>query len=244
MIEYVAETGSTNADLITRSASETLPEGYWLVADRQKSGRGRRGSAWEDGSGNFMGSTIVQLQDTDPAPASLSFVAALALREAIGQCIDGRHVLQLKWPNDLVLDRCKVSGILLERAGNTIVVGIGVNIVSAPKLPDRPTIALHDAGAKVSRDEFATLLQDSFAQELKAWRFGHAQGFGIVGVLNNFMFSSVHQLGAMTTVHDLDGNVISGTFAGLEEEDGALCLRQPDGSERVLRAGEVILGRS
>ena len=62
MIQTVAETGSTNADLAARLRSgERVGEGDWLVADRQVAGRGRQGRPWSDGAGNFMGSTVVRL---------------------------------------------------------------------------------------------------------------------------------------------------------------------------------------
>lgn len=63
MIATVAEIPSTNAALLARlGGGELLNEGDWLVADRQTAGRGRAGRSWSDGFGNFMGSTVVQLQ--------------------------------------------------------------------------------------------------------------------------------------------------------------------------------------
>jgi BirA family biotin operon repressor/biotin-[acetyl-CoA-carboxylase] ligase len=116
MIEAVPATGSTNADLIARlAAGERVPEGYWLVADRQTLGRGRQGRVWLDAVGNFMGSTVVHLSAQDPAPASLSFVAALAVYEAVLPRIPNPRELQLKWPNDVLLGGGKFCGLLLER---------------------------------------------------------------------------------------------------------------------------------
>ena len=87
MIAFAEQTGSTNADLAAAlRTGEGWAEGRWLVARRQTAGRGRQGRAWFDGAGNFMGSTVVRLvgpeQGVGPPPASLSFVAALAVRDA------------------------------------------------------------------------------------------------------------------------------------------------------------------
>ena len=78
MIRFVTETGSTNTDLASElRAGMAVPEGEWLVADRQVSGRGRQGRAWFDGYGNFMGSTVVHLSPRDPNPATLALVAGV-----------------------------------------------------------------------------------------------------------------------------------------------------------------------
>src|SRR3546814_8652297 len=133
-IERIAQTGSTNADLLARLASgEHVGEGHWLVADRQTAGRGRLGRAWGDGLGNFMGSTVVHLTAGDPSPAGLSLVAGVALAKAVATLAPNVEA-RLKWPNDLLIDGVKCTGILLERAGDSIVIGMGVNLVSAPEL--------------------------------------------------------------------------------------------------------------
>ena len=103
-------------DLLGRIArGEAVPEGYWLVADRQTEGRGRQGRNWLDAPGNFMGSTVVNLQPSDPLPASLSFVAAMAAYEVVVNHLAAPQSLVIKWPNDLMLAGAKLSGILLER---------------------------------------------------------------------------------------------------------------------------------
>ena len=235
MIRTVAETGSTNADLIARlGAGERVPEGEWLVADRQTAGRGRQGRAWFDGAGNFMGSTVVVLGDGGPPPASLSFVAALAVRDACSAALGESAPLGLKWPNDVLLDGGKLSGILLEMVRGHIVVGIGVNLARAPQVDGRKTAALADFTTPPPLETFAANLAAAFDRRLEAWRT-----YGLGATLHAFLNQSIHAQGAPLTVHDSDGSVLSGTFAGLEESDGALRLRLADGSERVIRAGDI-----
>ena len=80
MIRTVAQTGSTNADLAARlAAGDVVPEGDWLVADRQTAGRGRQGRPWSDGAGNFMGSTVVHPGPGDPPVPTLALVAGLGV---------------------------------------------------------------------------------------------------------------------------------------------------------------------
>ncbi len=235
LITLVDQTGSTNADLAAAlRAGDTTRVGAWHVTRRQSAGKGRQGREWHDGAGNFMGSTVVALQKGDPPPASLSFVAALAVRQAIDEALSGVCSPKLKWPNDVLLDGSKVSGILLEMVGAYVVVGIGVNLVSAPSLPDRKTTALADFGSPPDAEDFATILARAFVISLAIWRT-----VGLVPVLQEFVSCSIHALGFPVTVHDTDGSTVDGTFAGLENTDGALRLCLADGSERVIRAGDI-----
>ena len=234
-IETVRETGSTSADLLARLAGgEPVREGHWLVADRQSAGRGRQGRSWLDGPGNFMGSTAVRLLPQDPAPASLSFVAALAVYEALLGHVATPLSLSLKWPNDVLLDGAKLAGILLERAGDAAVIGIGVNLAWSPALPDRATGHLKSLGPAPDRDAFARDLVVSFDRELDRWR-----QFGLEPILSRWL-AAAHPTGAPLAVHGADGSQISGAFDGVEP-DGALRLRLADGACRVIHAGDVTL---
>lgn len=238
MIILVEETGSTNADLAAAIRSgEGWAEGTWLVARRQNAGRGRQGREWFDGAGNFMGSSVVligpQTDSAGPPPASLSFVAALAVRDAAAE-VAGDAALALKWPNDVLLDGGKLSGILLEMVRGHIVVGIGVNLAKAPKVEGRKTAALADVATPLPLETFAGHLAAAFDRRLAAWRT-----YGLGATLHAFLGASIHTQGSPVTVHDTDGSVLTGSFAGLEESDGALRLRLADGSERVIRAGDI-----
>ena len=232
-IEVVAQTGSTNMDLIGRIArGEAVPEGYWLVADRQTDGRGRQGRSWLDAPGNFMGSTVVNLHPQDPLPASLSFVAAMAAYEVVVNHLAAPQTLVIKWPNDLMLGGAKLSGILLERVRNAAVVGIGVNLAAAPMLADRETGSLARTGPAPDRDVFARDLAASFDREIARWR-----EFGLDPLFARLLAAS-YPLGSVLTVHGADGAWLTGQFCGLES-DGALRLRLADGSVHAVHAGDI-----
>lgn len=235
-ITLVAETGSTNADLSNALRTDRVPgEEEWLVTRRQTAGKGRQGREWFDSAGNFMGSTVVAIRTDDPPPASLSFVAALAVADAVDNSMGGAVSPTLKWPNDVLLDGGKVSGILLEMVDTHVVIGIGVNLKRAPHLPDRKTAAISDFAPTPALELFAENLAVRFSDRLTDWRER-----GLVAILQDFARASIHSLGSPVAVHDSDGSRVEGSFAGLEESDGALRLRLADGSERVIRAGDVV----
>lgn len=232
-IVAVAETGSTNADLqaLARTGAE---EGLWLRADRQTAGRGRQGRVWVSPAGNFYGSTLVRIRADDPAPASLALVAALAVEQTVAAFV-GRTLLQLKWPNDLLLARAKVAGILLERVGDAVVVGIGVNLAHHPALADRSTTSLAEHGAAVPPEEFALRLAERFADRLARWRHG-----GLGPVIARWT-ERAHPPGTPLSVRLPDGTPLEGQFERMAD-DGALVLGLADGSARVIHAADVFLG--
>lgn len=235
MIQYVAETGSTNADLAARlNAGEYVPEGDWLVADRQNAGRGRQGQDWLDGQGNFMGSTIVHFRDGDPPAQTLALSAGLALHHVVSRYLPDERTALLKWPNDLMVGQAKLAGILLERVAGAAIVGIGVNLTVAPSLPDRLAIALSHAGECPDRNDFAQILARSFAVELERWR-----GYGIAPIIARWL-DRAHERGTRLEVQEPGGDRLSGTFAGLDR-NGSLQLRLADDTARVIHAGEVLL---
>jgi BirA family biotin operon repressor/biotin-[acetyl-CoA-carboxylase] ligase len=234
LIRVVPETGSTNADLLARlAAGERVPEGDWLVADRQTGGRGRQGRSWLDAPGNFMGSTVVHVSPQDPPAASLSFVAALSVYETALTRVGNPRELQLKWPNDVLLGGGKFCGLLLEREGPSVVVGVGVNLAEAPAIEHAKSLS--SQGPAPDRDAFANDLAARFDLELGRWR-----QYGLEPILNRWL-AAAHPVGSALTVHEPNGRQLSGTFAGLEG-DGALRLRLADGACRVIHAGDVMLG--
>jgi len=235
LIETVSRTGSTNGDLSARlKAGERIAEGHWLVADRQIAGRGRHGREWFDGLGNFMGSTVVHLQAGDPFPPTLALLAGLATYQAVLPHCPDPLPLRLKWPNDLMFSAAKLAGILLEREGDSVIVGIGVNLAAAPQVPGRETIALAKFGPAPDRDLFASSIAGIFADELQRWRT-----YGTQPLINRWE-SAAHPKATPLTVNEQSDGIISGVFDGLLP-DGSLRLRLADGTWRAIHAGDVML---
>lgn len=211
-------------------ADATAAEGDWLVALDQLGGRGRQGRTWVSAPGNFFGSTLVELRSGDPAPQTLSLVAGLALVEAIDVALPAQALL-LKWPNDVLLLGKKVAGILLERSGDRVAAGFGVNLAIAPELKDRQCTAL---GGKIAPRAFAPLLAASFARLLDLWRQSTP------ALIAQAWLARAHPLGTRLTVHSSSEETLSGRFDGIES-DGALRLKGSDGALRIVRAGDVFL---
>jgi len=139
--------------------------------------------------------------------------------------------VMLKWPNDVMLRGKKLAGILLERTENRVAVGFGVNLASAPQLHDRDAASL---GGAMAPEPFAPLLAGSFARLLNLWRSTDTPA------LARAWQERAHPVGAELKVHVSASEAITGRFAGLEP-DGALRLTRDDGSNEIIRAGDVSL---
>jgi BirA family transcriptional regulator, biotin operon repressor / biotin---[acetyl-CoA-carboxylase] ligase len=211
-------------------ADSAAVEGDWLVALSQETGKGRQGRPWQSLEGNFFGSTIVEVRPQDPPASGLSLAAGLALIEAVDTVAAGADLV-LKWPNDLLLGGAKVAGILLERSDDRIVVGIGVNLASAPEIEGRRCASL--AGA-IAPQAFAPLLAASFDRILAAWRSSAPEAFA------RAWMKRAHPIGTPLNVHTGPDERVSGLFEGIEP-DGAMRLRREDGMIRIVRAGDVTL---
>ncbi len=209
-------------------------EGLWLRAKRQTAGRGRLGRRWAEADGNLYTSTIVKLMAGDPGAATLGFLAAVALDEVL--CAYAPDVaFRIKWPNDVLANGAKISGILLERGGDAVVVGIGVNLAAHPEGLDRPTSCVRAlTGSAPDPAVFVEHLADIFTRWLARWR-----GEGLAPVLSQWN-ARAHPLGTPLQAILPDGTVSDGLFNGLGS-DGALKLRLADGSVRAIHAGDVFL---
>jgi len=233
LIEHLAETDSTNRLLAERAAIDA-PEGLWIRADRQTGGKGRQGRRWESPPGNLYASTLVRLCDGDPPAPTLALVAGIAMWEAVSLSLTDHQDLKIKWPNDLLLDRAKLAGILLERHGDAVIVGIGGNLAQAPAIQGRATAALADRGPAPEAASFCEMLADIFARELATWR-----GAGLAETRRRWLARALAP-GSALGYHGEDGRRHDGLFETLDES-GALVLRLADGSRMTVTAGDVDL---
>ncbi len=229
---HLGEVGSTNDWLLERAVG--LADGHWVIADRQTTGRGRRGRDWGDGVGNLMASVIVR---ANGAVQQLSFVAALALLDAL-EAGEGQGAetpaprFWLKWPNDVLLDGAKVSGILLERAGNALIIGFGANLAQHPADTERPATSLAAAGLAVPEPlDVLARLMPAFVRYRRLWE---DEGFEAI---RSRWLARAAGLGDRVTAR-LGTETLEGRFDGIAA-DGALTLRLEDDSLRAIHAGEV-----
>jgi BirA family biotin operon repressor/biotin-[acetyl-CoA-carboxylase] ligase len=233
------EIDSTNAEARRRAeAGETGP--LWITAAVQTAGRGRRGRSWDTSRGN-LAATLLIVTTAEPAEAAqLSFVAAFAIR-ALAEAFVPAALVRLKWPNDVMVDGRKLSGILIE-SGRTpsgdlwLAIGMGVNLAHAPKDVERPATALADhlkagVAAPPTPAEALAILSAAFARHAAAWsRAGFAP-------LREEWLKGAAGIGS-PCVARLDRETVEGVAEGLDG-DGALLLRLPDRSLRRISAGDV-----
>src|SRR4051812_4482346 len=235
-------TASTNDDALS-AARRGAPGRLWITARRQTAGRGRQGRSWASPEGNLYASLLL-IDPCDPLLApQLGFVAGVAPHEAVSEAAGiGAPRLSLKWPNDLLLDRAKVAGLLLEahhlreRRAFAVVIGFGVNVASAPEGTPYPAAALGAAAPGLALTSLMSALARSFADRFAAWRSADsdaAQRFAAIG--RDWMQRAVG-LGESVTVR-LPSGERNGRFAGLDPI-GRLRLQTPFGME-LIDAGDL-----
>jgi BirA family biotin operon repressor/biotin-[acetyl-CoA-carboxylase] ligase len=236
------DVGSTNTECLERARAGD-PGRLWITARRQLGGRGRRGRTWISEPGNLYSSLLL----VDPAPqaalAELPLVVALALHRAISAEMpfaDDR--IRIKWPNDILVDGRKVSGILIEAEGlpdgrGAVVIGCGVNIAHKPENPLYPATSLSEAGASTSPEALFARLMVELAHALDVWQ----AGAGIDEIVASWK-ALVHGIGGPITVN-LPDRSLSGIFAGIEK-DGLLALRLDSGETLRIASGDVFFPRT
>ncbi|MBM3528702.1 MAG: biotin--[acetyl-CoA-carboxylase] ligase [Alphaproteobacteria bacterium] len=224
--------GSTNAEALRAArAGEHGP--LWIVARRQTAGRGRRGRVWVSEPGNLYATLLLTDAPMAHAP-ELSFVAALALHDAVAGRVPGLdRRLALKWPNDLLIDRCKFAGILIEGEGAAVAVGIGVNCSHHPSGTDFPATDLAAAGVRATPESVFQALSAAMVARLLQWN----RGAGFAEIRSDWL-ARAGGLGKPMRVALSDGER-AGTFETLDER-GRLVLRLADGALEAVTAGDVL----
>jgi BirA family transcriptional regulator, biotin operon repressor / biotin---[acetyl-CoA-carboxylase] ligase len=228
---------STNAEAMRRAAEgEQGP--LWIVAARQSAGRGRQGRHWESRAGNLYATLLVSLPVRADIAAQTSFVAALAVFDVAAGVLADPGKLALKWPNDVLLDGAKLSGVLIETVAQdqgrtTVAIGIGINLAHAPEHTryGATSLAAHDA--HVAPDDAFERLAAAMAARLAAWNDG--RGFAVV---RHDWTARAAGLGRVASV-TMGERTVTGEFTGLAS-DGALLLSE-GGRQHAIHAGEVSL---
>lgn len=228
------EVDSTNAEAARIAPS--LPGPTWILALRQTAGRGRRGRAWTDPEGNFAASYLCRPLGTPDEAALRSFVAALALYDALVAATGRAELFALKWPNDVLLNGGKLAGILLESLGRGaqtghLAIGIGVNLRATPLTEEGavPPVSLKgETGIGIAPEAFLDLIAPAFAH----WE-GQLVTYGFAPVRTAWM-SRAARIGqpmlarTVTEAHE-------GIFEGIDAT-GALILRGPRGVRNIAAA--------
>ncbi|GBQ63147.1 biotin--[acetyl-CoA-carboxylase] ligase [Komagataeibacter swingsii] len=229
--------GSTSDLCKARLEAGAGADGIAILALEQTAGRGSRGRAWSDPGGNLALSVMLVGQGAAVPVGLWPFIAGLALHDAVAGYVPAGHVLELKWPNDLLLDGGKMAGILIETgigAGvSWQVIGIGANLRGKPDIAGRTLACLADCGVDAPA---APAVARKLLHHLGLWLSCYeTHGFAAI---RTAWLDRGHAIG--TPIRVRAGNQqFTGTFAGLGD-DGILLLRTPGGVRRVV-TGEVLL---
>jgi BirA family biotin operon repressor/biotin-[acetyl-CoA-carboxylase] ligase len=237
--------GSTNAEAMARArAGERGP--VWFVTTEQTAGRGRRNRAWIAPRGNLASSILEVMPVAPSVAATLGFAAGLALEAALRRlsveaALRSPDALEfsLKWPNDVLANKHKLAGILLEAesVGDSlaVVVGIGTNVVAAPEGTPTPATSLHAIGMDVDAEALFAALSDGWAEFRGIWDNG--RGFADI---RRLWLERAAGLGQAVAIKS--GSVaIEGTFDTIDEQ-GCMIVRTAAGQRVPITAGDVYFG--
>ena len=233
-IERFDAVGSTS-DLCTERARGGEAEGLVVVAQAQLAGRGRSGRSWDSPTGNLYGSVLWRPACPAGWGGQFALLAGLAFAEALGACSGNMPPIGLKWPNDVMIGPAKLAGVLLDAAVDAagmiewLVIGFGANLVAAPTVAGRATVAIAAFAPPPSPDAVRAALLDRLA----FWRTDLARDGGVR--LRAAWLARAHPRGTALSV---DGGRLTGWFEGIDAE-GSLLLRMQDGAVQRVRSGDV-----
>lgn len=228
---------STNLECLEKARAGDRGN-LWITANRQLGGRARRGRSWVSEPGNLYASLLL-IDPAQPADlASLPLAVAVAVHSAISQVLPpGAAKPTIKWPNDVLVDGAKISGILLESetlegGQRAVVIGCGINVAHAPEQVQYRTTTLQAAGSPVLPEELFARLCQSMAQQLQQWDRGRG-----IGAVRRAWLDNAQGIGQRIAVQ-LPDRTISGQFRDIDKA-GCLVMIDDDRMIQTIAAGDV-----
>ncbi|MBO6815498.1 MAG: biotin--[acetyl-CoA-carboxylase] ligase [Rhizobiaceae bacterium] len=212
----------------------------WIVSRQQTSGKGSRGRSWVSEPGNLFASLLLENPCEPDHLADLTFVTSVALRRALVRFAPDDAVITQKWPNDILVNGKKCSGILLESTASQerqmMVIGIGVNCVSCPGDTLHSATSLVAENIDVPPDELFDALSLEMAHSISSWKRG--EGFAVI---REEWLAAAGGLGKPVTVRIPGKPDIRGIFASIDEAGYMLLETSANKTERISTA-DVFFG--
>ena len=237
-VVYYEETDSTN-NRAKEAGDKGCGHGTLLVAERQAAGKGRRGRSWESPKGVCVYMTLLLRPSIAPVKAPmLTLVMALSVAEAVRE-LTGLKA-GIKWPNDIVLNKKKICGILTEMSTeidyiNYVVTGVGINTnqeTFSEEIRKRATSLLIEGGRHISRSELVAAVMERYEENYE--RFMETKDLSGLQEKYNGMLVNC---GMEVRVLEPKGEYSA--FASGSNEVGELVVTTPEGEEKHIFAGEV-----
>lgn len=210
-----------------RIAKTAPDQDYIILAKNQTNGRGRQDRAWQSISGNLHLNILLKHNIDLNYLSQLSFVTAIAVYKTISSLPSGsKNNIKLKWPNDILINNKKVSGMILETLNhNFLSIGIGINIIDSPTNIDQVTTNLVDENIEAPEiEELLNLVMINFDKYFALWK---AEGFSKI---RQFWLKRAYNIKERITVNYSNVKV-TGIFTGIDHNGGMQIL---------LDSGEVI----
>ena len=239
-IELFQSLGSTNKYL-REQAEKSDCSGSVVLAERQTSGRGRRGKTWVSPfAANIYMSILWDFEQGAQALEGLSLAVGVAVRRALIEV--GLEDVRLKWPNDIYIGNKKLGGILLEMIGDpaghcSVVIGVGINVSMPASIAvniDQPwTDCCSESDAPIARSRLAALLIDNIFDILNDF-----ESLGFAGYRDEWQEADAFKglQGTISTPRDS----VSGTVIGVDNS-GAVQLKLMSGAVKSFIGGELSL---
>ncbi len=231
-IHCLEETGSTNDD-VKQAADKGAAEGTVVWALRQSAGRGRGGRRWQSPEGNLYFSILLRPEIPLKRRGLYSFVIALAVSDVLQDLVP-ESTVELKWPNDVLVNGKKIAGILLEGGEGWLVAGIGVNVMHHPDNPLYPVTSF--AQEKAAIKDLRVVL-DRVLEALGNW-YERMNAEGFAPIREAWLSRARKGIMKVRLPNGTEDAEIQGRFADLDNE-GNLCLILADGSLKTISTGDV-----
>jgi BirA family biotin operon repressor/biotin-[acetyl-CoA-carboxylase] ligase len=233
IIKY-KEIDSTNNEAV-RLLDKKKSFPYWILAEKQTAGKGRKNRYWDSLIGNFMGTYVIEINIERKFLPNLAFVTALAIYDTILKFISSSNgkMVQLKWPNDLILNKSISSK---NENNHIIAIGIGVNLIKSPLKTTFPSCNIfEETNIKIDPEEFLFELDKNIIKRINFWN----NGLNYEAILEQWI-EKAFLLNKKISVTLPNGKKEKGIFSSIDKEGGLILTT--NNKDKIFYAAEIFEG--